>query len=220
MKLETAIRTRRSIRVYKPDPVPPAIIMEIMDTARWSPSWANTQCWHVHVVTGGALERIKAALRQAERDAFPATPDFRMQTSPWPETLRKRTQALMKEITSARTAADGEPGASPPDPYDFFGAPCLLFIDVDAGLAPDYACFDAGLFTQSLCLAAHDRGLGTCIMARAVRRPEVLRAMLPQTDGRSFVIAIAIGWPDSETPINAFPRDRADLEELVSWSDS
>jgi len=218
MDLETAIRERRSIRAYKPDPVPQDLIREILDEARWSPSWANTQCWHVHAVTGKALKRIKAALREAERDAAPAKPDFRMQATPWPEAQRERTQALMKEIMAARRTADGETGA--PDPYDFFGAPCLLLADVDTAIAPDYACFDAGLFTQTLCLAAHARGLGTCIMARTVRRPEVLRSVLPRTDGRSFVIAIALGWPDPKAPINAFPRERAPLAESVTWSDA
>jgi len=51
MDLETAIRERRSIRAYKPDPVPQDLIREILDEARWSPSWANTQCWRLVVVT-------------------------------------------------------------------------------------------------------------------------------------------------------------------------
>ena len=42
---------RRSIRKYKPDPVPDEDITFVLEAARLAPSWANTQCWHFIVVT-------------------------------------------------------------------------------------------------------------------------------------------------------------------------
>jgi nitroreductase len=50
MELMEVIRGRRSIRKYKPDPVPEEIFQKIMEAVRWSPSWANTQCWEIIVV--------------------------------------------------------------------------------------------------------------------------------------------------------------------------
>ncbi|MBM4350732.1 MAG: nitroreductase [Deltaproteobacteria bacterium] len=50
MDLMEAIKGRRSIRKYKPDPVPEEVLRTILDAVRWSPSWANTQCWEVVVV--------------------------------------------------------------------------------------------------------------------------------------------------------------------------
>jgi len=50
MELMEAIKGRRSIRKYKPDPVPEEVLRTIMEAVRWSPSWANTQCWEVVVV--------------------------------------------------------------------------------------------------------------------------------------------------------------------------
>ena len=64
MDVFQAITTRRSIRRFKPDPVPEALIREILDAARWSPSWGNTQPWEIVVVTGEPLERFKKANRQ------------------------------------------------------------------------------------------------------------------------------------------------------------
>ena len=61
MNFESVIRDRRSIRAFKPDPVPHELIAEILDEARWSPSWANTQAWGIYVVTGTTLERLKSA---------------------------------------------------------------------------------------------------------------------------------------------------------------
>ena len=61
---------------------------------------------------------------------------------------------------------------------EFYDAPCLLFFAVEQGLSGDYVFFDSGLIVQSVCLAAYDRGLGTCIMAMAVRDPDLLREVL------------------------------------------
>lgn len=50
MELMEAIKGRRSIRKYKPDPVPDDTLQEVFEGVRWAPSWANTQCWEVIVV--------------------------------------------------------------------------------------------------------------------------------------------------------------------------
>jgi len=50
MDLMDAIKGRRSVRKYKPDPVPEEALQRIMEAVRWAPSWANTQCWEVIVV--------------------------------------------------------------------------------------------------------------------------------------------------------------------------
>ncbi|MBS3906700.1 MAG: nitroreductase family protein [Syntrophaceae bacterium] len=50
MDLMEAIKGRRSIRKYKPDPVSEEVLRTILEAVRWSPSWANTQCWEVILV--------------------------------------------------------------------------------------------------------------------------------------------------------------------------
>lgn len=59
MEFETLVQDRRSIRGYKPDPVPRELIEEIIETAKRSPSSMNTQPWFFHVITGEPLERIR-----------------------------------------------------------------------------------------------------------------------------------------------------------------
>ena len=41
------IKERRSIRKYDGREVPEDIVNDILETLRWTPSWANTQCWEV-----------------------------------------------------------------------------------------------------------------------------------------------------------------------------
>src|SRR4030043_1969028 len=50
MDLMEEMKGRRSIRKYKPDPVPEEVLRPLLEAVRWSPSWANTQCWEVIVV--------------------------------------------------------------------------------------------------------------------------------------------------------------------------
>jgi len=50
MDVMEAIKARRSVRKYKPDPVPEEQLQNVLEVLRWSPSWANTQCWEIVVV--------------------------------------------------------------------------------------------------------------------------------------------------------------------------
>jgi nitroreductase len=50
MDVYECIRSRRTIREFKPDPVPDAIVHKLLQAARWSPSSSNTQPWHFVVV--------------------------------------------------------------------------------------------------------------------------------------------------------------------------
>lgn len=59
MDFETLSRTRRSVRGYKPDLVPRALIEQIIEVAKRAPSSMNTQPWHVHVLAGAPLERVR-----------------------------------------------------------------------------------------------------------------------------------------------------------------
>ena len=50
MEILEIIKTRRSIRHYKSDPVDEDTINTVLEAARWAPSWHNTQCWEFIVV--------------------------------------------------------------------------------------------------------------------------------------------------------------------------
>ena len=210
MEIESALRDRRSIRQYIDKSVPENTIHEILDEAHWAPSWANTQGWNVYVVTGASLAGIKDAWRAKMEAQEERSFDIPRPHADWPPELAARTRQLM----DARAAITPPLGAGT---ADLFGAPCLLLFAIDARLQPEYACFDTGMLVQSVCLDAHAKGLGTCIMAMAVGYPEVLRQFIPVAKGKRFVIGVALGYPDVEAPTNRFERSRAPLAEIVSW---
>ena len=48
---------RRSIRKYKPEPVPEDILKYVLGAARIAPSWGNRQCWKYIIVTDESLKK-------------------------------------------------------------------------------------------------------------------------------------------------------------------
>ncbi len=218
MEFEDVIRGRRSIRAYSAAEVPPDLLQEILDDARWAPSWRNTQAWSVWVLTGGALERFKEDYKTAAAADEPAAPDLGV-TTEWPAACSARTADLMRERTAALDAAGepSDPDASLARMADLFDAPCLLVFGFDDCLSEGYASFDTGALVQSVCLAAYDRGLGTCVVATVVRYPDLLRRTLPDAADTRFVVAVTLGYPAAGATINSFERSRAPLEEIVCW---
>ena len=62
--LMNIIKTRRSIRAYQENDIPEEILNQVLESIRWSPSWANTQCWEIVLVKDRAQkERLKETLR-------------------------------------------------------------------------------------------------------------------------------------------------------------
>jgi len=209
MEFESVIRGRRSIRAYEPERVPEGVIREILDEARWAPSWRNTQSWNVWVLTGDALQRYKAELKAAVERDDPAALDLPA-TAEWPQACSARIAATMRSRAATLEAAGepADPAAALARMADLFGAPCLLVFGFDECLAEAYAGFDSGAFVQSVCLAAYDRGLGTCIVATVIRYPDILRRLLPGAESKRFVVAVTLGSAQPDAPANVFERAR------------
>jgi nitroreductase len=59
--VETAIRTRRTHKAYRPEPVPADLLDELFELASWAPNHHLTAPWRFRVVGPEALECLKAA---------------------------------------------------------------------------------------------------------------------------------------------------------------
>ena len=73
---------------------------------------------------------------------------------------------------------------------------------------------DAGVFLQSLLLAAADAGLGTCAQASLASYPQVVRRHFDVPDGYRLLCGISIGWP-ADAPENRFRPGRIATRELL-----
>jgi nitroreductase len=61
MELVEAIRTRRTFKAFRPDPVPRELLDELFALARWAPSHNLTNPWRFRVVGPEALGALKQA---------------------------------------------------------------------------------------------------------------------------------------------------------------
>jgi nitroreductase len=217
------VKERRACRLYKPEAVPEAVIREILAEARWAPSASNTQSTNVYVLQGATLDKFKAEIRaMAETEAEP-NPDF--PNKPHPPFLAERQQTLFKARAEFVAAEDAKLGVdhatSSSNPMvagpAIFGAPAVLMLGFDKDMSMGYGLFDAGLFSMNVCLSAQARGLATCITGSNTRYPDVIRKLVPGTDNINYVVAIALGYPDWDAPINRFPRNRLAVDEFTQF---
>jgi nitroreductase len=219
-----AIRERRAIRSYKPDQVPDVALRDILAEARWAPSATNTQSTYVYALSGEPLRKFKAELRQYAESEIEPSPDF-PPGSGLPPQLLARQQDLFQTRLSFISAEEAKTGIQPSGPpanpgvamAEIFGAPTVLALAFDEGVSDGYGCFDAGLFSMCICLAAHSRGLATCITGSNVRYPDLLRKVIPGAEKQKFVVIIAIGYADLDAPVNRFPRARASVDEFLRF---
>jgi len=212
-----AIRTRRTIRAYKPDPVPQEVVRKILETAQYAPSWGNTQPWEFVIFTGEVLEQITAALvakTEARQEPYSDLP-----RPTFPEELRRRSEELGRVMYGAmginRDDVEGRHQFNIRNSR-FFGAPVGILLIMDRSLGP-WSVLDIGLVMENIMLAALAYGLGSSPLYGMVRYPDVLRRILQIPDSKQIVCGIALGYPDLDAPQNNFPRHREPLDAISQW---
>ena len=73
MNVSEAIAGRFSVRAFKPDPVPRAVVAEILERAARAPSGGNLQPWRVYGLSGAPLAELKA---KVAANPFGETPEY------------------------------------------------------------------------------------------------------------------------------------------------
>ena len=178
MTVQECIRTRRSIRKFKPTPIDHAVIEEIISDTAMTPSWKNSQTVRYICVEGALKDRIS-------KEA----------TTIWPGngTIIEQAPALIVVVSiDKRSGYERDGSASTPK-------------------GDGWTMFDAGAASQTLCLSAHDHGLGTVIMG--LYDESTLTDILELEDGRSVSALIPIGYPD----IDPDAPKRKEVSDLLSF---
>jgi nitroreductase len=223
MDVTEAILTRKSIRAFKPDPIPKKVLKEILETALRAPSWANTQPWELMVVSGGKLQELKEALSNLSSEK--PRPDIPFLTE-FPEPYGTRRRVLGRKVLEMKGIDRKDKGRRREwhaRMTTFFDAPqaILLMIDRSFYEMGDFlnvwAVFSCGLLAMNIVLLATHHGLGTCLEVAPVAHPDAIREILKLSDEKLMVLAIAIGYPDWENPVNRFRSEREPLDKIVQW---
>jgi nitroreductase len=223
MDIVEAINSRRSIRAFRSEPVPKALLAEIIGLALRAPSWANTQPWEFAIVSGSKLEEIGQGFLE-KLDEEP-TPDIAGPQG-FSEPYESRFRALAKkefEIKGIRREDRERRGWWRMEGVKHYGAPCVIYICIDRSFYLQgkgvnvWPLFDCGLVAENIMLLAASRGLGTVAQAQAVAYPEVIRRVLGIAGSKLLVLGIAIGYPDWDEPITQMRSDREPLDKVAKW---
>lgn len=194
------IRTRRSTRHYLPDPVPAALLHELVDLALEAPSSFNLQARSIVAVTGEAGRKAltEATGGQPHPQEAPVTLVFVAESGAWRE-----DRADVWE-TARRTGAWSErfAAASPEDAR-------LFHEDLrERGLEREYAVKDAVIAASFLMIAAQAAGLATSPM-NGWDEDEVKKAIgVADRDDLHIALLVPLGHP-AETRLHPGRRDRS-----------
>jgi nitroreductase len=221
MELFEAVKTRKSIRAFKSDPVPRALLTKVLEAARWSPSWGNTQPWELVVVAGQKVKQLTGELVAAYEKKIPPAPDLPM-PSTFPDAYKTRYTACATGLFGSMGVARDDKAARLAHMVNMvqgFGAPVIIYVIFHSDLGEPYTMFDLGAITHAICLAAHGQGLGTCIEAQVALYPDLVRRLVNLPATHKIVVGIALGYPDPAASANVFRTDREPLEKFVRWVD-
>lgn len=220
MQFDDVILGRRSIRGYKPEPVPKALIEEILALAMRAPSSMNTQPWNFYVISGEPLDRIRAGNTERNLAGVPHSREFRIGQA-FEGQHRERQVGVAKQLFSAMGIAREDKDARQDwvlRGFRQFDAPICVIVTYDRELAEsDDTSFDCGAVTTALVNAAWSRGLGAVINSQGIMQSPVVREHASIADDQVIMKAVAIGWPDDSFPANAVVSERKSVEEATTF---
>jgi len=220
MDIIEAMKKRKSIRGYKPDPVPKEVLHQILELASHAPSAMNTQPWEFTVLTGEVLENVRRRYVELVNTGVLPNPEHVVVGWPKESIYRQRQVDLAKQLFQLMDIPreDKEKRAKWLERgFRYFDAPAAIIISTDRCLGDSGPLLDIGALMQSICLTALHFGLGTCIEDQGTMYPDVLRKYAHIPESKRIVIAIAIGYADWDFPANKLETEREPIENVTTW---
>lgn len=220
MTLDDVISQRRSIRGYLDKPVPKELLEEVIALANRAPSSMNTQPWHLHVLTGEALEQVRKG--NTERMLSGVTPTRDIEDYAAYEGEHRKRQI---EIAVQLFEAMGIERHDAERRQDWvmrgfrqFDAPVSIVVCFDRSLLNNtIAHFDTGAMTYGLVLAAWSRGLGAVINGQGIMQSPVVREVAGIPDDQAILTCVALGWPDDDFIANSVVSRRRPVENITRF---
>jgi nitroreductase len=217
-RIDEIIAGRFACRDFSDTPVPRRTIEQILSVARFAPSGANIQPWHVHVLAGAVKERVSAALLEAHatsRDEHVS--EYKYYAADLPEPYLNRRQEFGRlfygSLGIAQTDVEARSRQTARN-YAFFGAPVGLIVTIDRRLEVG-SWLDLGMFVQNVLLAAAGRGLQSCPQETFAKYHRILRPLLSISAEQMVACGISIGHARDKATRGLMPR--AEVEALASF---
>ena len=181
----TMIKERRSVRKFKEGAVDRETMKEIIEIARWAPSWANFQ------VARYTLVDDTATIKKLATDGV------------------KGFVYNVKTLEEAKGVAvlsfvKGKSGKLDPEKDEYATEKANV-----------WEVFDAGIACQTFCLAAHAKGVGTCIMG--IIDDESISKIVGLPDEETVAALIVYGYEEGE---HVKPTPRKEVDEILRFVDA
>lgn len=219
MDITTAVTTRRSVRDFLDTPVPEPVLKKVLATALRSPSGGNLQPWHLHVVTGEALDKLKTLMRAKVSKGFNEVPEYQIYPPKLQSPYRERRHEI-GELMYRRLGIAREDKAARfkwfQRNFEFFGAPVGLFCTVDDNMGPPQWS-DLGMVLQTIMLLLRGEGLDSCAQESWALYPNTVSEFLTLPEGRKVFAGMAIGHANPDSPVNQLTSPRAPMTEIVQF---
>ena len=215
--LDAIIRSRKSVRAFKPDPVPKHLLTEIVEAARAAPSNFNSQPWRIYLLTGKAKDALGEAITRVYHSN--RTPPFSPFPQDTPMECATRVAEFGRRLYSAlgidRSDVAGRTNQTGRN-FVFFDAPVGLIFTTHAALTR-HSWLDCGVFVQSVMLAAQVRGLATCPQVSFVRFQSVIAEQLHLGPDEVVTCGMSCGYEDDQAPVNHLDMPREPLDVISRW---
>ncbi|MGQ3298360.1 nitroreductase [Reyranella sp.] len=220
MRVSEAVHSRRSMRVFKPDPVAKADIEWIIENANRSASNGNLQPWKLYVTMGAARKRLSAAILSA-MDAGDNGPGAEYNVYPQEMTpvYDARRKLVGKQLYTLLGVPRGDAAGMLKQfrkNYEFFDAPVGMILSVEKRMG-NGQWIDCGIFLDQLMLLAREKGLHTCPQAAFSRYQHVVRRELKIPDDQTVICGLALGYADPDVVPNSLITDRAPIADFTTW---
>jgi nitroreductase len=218
VSVSAAVNTRRSLRAFRPTPVPTDMLKVLLDTAARAPSGTNIQPWKTYVVTGDTREQLCKATCAAFDDPDDVhTCQVAYYPEKWFEPYLSRRRRVGWQLYGLLDIQKGDRERSHAQHrrnFVFFDAPVGLVFTVHKDLSTG-SWLDYGMFLQNLMLLAREQGLHTCPQAAWADYHKIIRDHLPLSDEEIVVCGMAIGYAAPEAVENTLVTERVTHTENV-----
>ena len=206
LTVEEALLSRRSIRAFRPDPVPRGLVAEILALASRAPSGTNIQPWKVRVLAGRERDRLAKAMVETylgkgeEAFKYPYNYYPVKWREPYLARRRKVGWDLYGLLGLTRENKEGMARQHARN-FSFFGAPVALIFTIDADMELG-SWLDYGMFLENIMLAARGKGLDTCPQAAIASAHKVVREVLAIPESEKIVCGMSLGYADPDAVEN------------------
>ncbi|MEO0327591.1 MAG: nitroreductase [Pseudomonadota bacterium] len=220
MQLDQAMKERRSIRGFTKEPVPRALLEEVIALANRAPSSMNTQPWHLHVVTGKPLEKIRNGNTERMLGGIPPSREIEDYATYEGEHRRRQIEIAVQlfeamgiERHDAERRQDWVMRG-----FRQFDAPVSVVVCFDRSLLNNtIAHFDTGAMTYGLVLSAWSKGLGAVINGQGIMQSPVVREVANIPESQVILTCVALGWPDTDFIANSVISKRRAVEDIARF---